>query len=144
MQRALSALQAFGDKSSNDYSIPTPKVNIDNKMYERIYNVECPKQRAYIRLQPFSSDADYPDYDADYEDEAWCRAQQQRLPADFAPDLLYLFEAAMDRLEKATSYSLHLMSESEARSLLLKDAENDENDCLTSNSNNETGNFGGW
>lgn len=133
MQRALSALQAFGDKSSNDYSIPTPKVNIDNKMYDRIYNIECPKQKQYIRIQPFSNDYDYPDYDADYEDEAWCRVQKQKLPADFVDDLLYYFETVMDKLEKATSYSSNLMTETEARFLLLKNADNDENDFLNNN-----------
>lgn len=51
LQRILSAQQAFGATSANEYAIPTPKVEIDNKMYERIYNVECPKHKQYIRIQ---------------------------------------------------------------------------------------------
>lgn len=50
LQRALSAQQVFGI-SSTDYAIPTPKVEIDNKKYDRIYNVECPIYKTYIRIQ---------------------------------------------------------------------------------------------
>lgn len=108
LQRALSALQAFGATSSNEYAIPTPKVEIDNKMYERIYNVECPKQKTYIRIQPFSNDYDYPDYDADYEDESWLNDKKKTLPKELLnnnQDLLLFFETIMDRLEKVTSHS---------------------------------------
>jgi len=122
LQRALSALQAFGDKSSNDYSIPTPKVEIDNKMYERIYNIECPKQKQYIRIQPFSNDYDYPDYDADYEDEKWLNENKSVLPDDFSEDLLLYFETIMDRLEKATAHSSNIMTVEEAKLLLMKEA----------------------
>jgi hypothetical protein len=50
LQRALSAQQAFGI-SSTEYAIPTPKVLIDNKKYERIYNFEFIKPKQYIRIQ---------------------------------------------------------------------------------------------
>jgi hypothetical protein len=135
LQRALSALQAFGDKSSNDYSIPTPKVEIDNKMYDRIYNIECPKQKQYIRIQPFSNDCEYPDYDADYEDETWLSEMKKKLPVDFTDDLILYFETVMDRLEKATAYSTNLMSLDEAKMILMRDANgNDENnECINTN-----------
>ena len=51
LQRALSALQAFGATSTNEYAIPTPKVEIDIKIVESIYNIECPKPKTYIRIQ---------------------------------------------------------------------------------------------
>ena len=50
LQRALSAQQVFGI-SSTEYAIPTPKVEIDNKKYDKIYNAECPKSKSYIRIQ---------------------------------------------------------------------------------------------
>jgi len=111
LQRALSALQAFGanGSSTNEYAIPTPKVEIDNKMYESIYNVECPKQKTYIRIQPFSDDCEYPDYDADFDDEKWLNEQIKLLPNEYATssgeDLTLFFETIMDRLEKTTSHS---------------------------------------
>jgi enhancer of polycomb-like protein len=50
LQRALSALQAFG--TANEYAIPTPKVdNVENKLYERIYSTQFPKFKQYIRIQ---------------------------------------------------------------------------------------------
>lgn len=121
LQRALSALQAFGatSTSSQEYAIPTPKVEIDNKMYERIYNIECPKQKQYIRIQPFSSDFDYPDYDADYEDENWLKEQNKLLPNDFTNDLTLFFETVMDKLEKTTGHSSNIISLEEARLLLM-------------------------
>jgi enhancer of polycomb-like protein len=52
LQRALSALQVFGGgTSSGDYAIPTPNVEIDNAMYERIYNIEYQRPKQYIRIQ---------------------------------------------------------------------------------------------
>ncbi len=51
LQRALSAQQAFGTSSTAEYAIPTPKVEIDIKKYEKIYNIECPKHKTYIRIQ---------------------------------------------------------------------------------------------
>jgi hypothetical protein len=115
LQRALSALQAFGanGSSTNEYAIPTPKVEIDNKMYESIYNVECPKQKTYIRIQPFSDDCEYPDYDADFDDEKWLNEQIKLLPIEYATssgeDLTLFFETIMDRLEKTTSHSSNVL-----------------------------------
>lgn len=51
LQRALSALQAFGATSATDYAIPTPKVAIDDKLYASIYNVDYSKPKQYIRIQ---------------------------------------------------------------------------------------------
>ena len=53
----------------------------------------------------FSNDYDYPDYDADYEDETWLNEKKKTLPKDFNQDLLLYFESIMDRLEKVTSHS---------------------------------------
>ena len=108
LQRALSALQAFGATSTNDYAIPTPKVEIDNIKYNSIYNIECPKNKQYIRIQPFSDDYEYPDYDADCEDEAWLNEQIKLLPGEYTSnvdDVTLFFETIMDRLEKTTSHS---------------------------------------
>lgn len=142
LQRALSALQAFGGNAASttdEYAIPTPKVEIDNKMYERIYNVECPKQKQYIRIQPFAGDAEYPDYDADWSDESWLKEERasSRLPVDFANDLVLFFETVMDRLEKAVGHSTHLICPDEAK-LLLTSESNSEN-----GEDSEAGLFGG-
>ena len=95
-------------------------------MYERIYSIERPvKQQVidshkYIRIQPFANDQEYPDYDADKEDDRWLDEQRKLLPADYVDDLLLHFEEIMDRLEKATTHSMSLMSPGEAHMLLLK------------------------
>lgn len=139
LQRALSALQAFGanGSSTNEYAIPTPKVEIDNKVYESIYNIECPKQKQYIRIQPFSDDCEYPDYDADYDDEKWLTEQIKLLPNEYASseeDMTLFFETIMDRLEKTTSHSTNIMSLEEAKFLLMKEANSDsESDFLMTN-----------
>jgi hypothetical protein len=149
LQRALSALQAFGANgasSTNEYAIPTPKVEIDNKMYESIYNMECPKQKQYIRIQPFSDDYEYPDYDADFEDERWLNEQiQQRLPKEYTQscslnELTLFFETIMDRLEKTTSHSMHIMSLDEAKFLLMKELNqaNSDNDLDSCSSTDPT------
>ena len=130
LQRALSAFQAFGVTSTNDYAIPTPKVEImDASMYARIYQCECIKHsKQYIRIQPFSNDYDYPDYDADDADAAWVAEQRALLPADFSDDLTLFFETLMDCLEKATGFSAHVMSRDEAVLLLKKEAHNHNNE----------------
>ena len=51
LQRALSALQAFGATSSNEYAIPTPKVDVDTKFCDKIYCVDFPRPKQYIRIQ---------------------------------------------------------------------------------------------
>ena len=33
----------------NEYTIPTPNVAVDTKLYDRIYRVECAKPKGYIR-----------------------------------------------------------------------------------------------
>lgn len=123
LQRALSAFQAFGVTSTQDYAIPTPRVEIDDKLYERIYeNYESIKQKQYIRIQPFSNDYEYPDYDADWEDQQWVKEQQQAKPVDFSDDLCLFFETVMDCLEKATGFSMNVMTREEAAALLKKEA----------------------
>jgi enhancer of polycomb-like protein len=125
LQRALSALQAFGATSSNEYAIPTPKVQVDDKLFQQIYKAECNKFKQYIRIQPFSNDYDYPDYDADYDDEDWLKEQCNNKPDIGHDELLLFFETIIDRLEKATGHSTNLMSRDEAKLLLTK--ENQEN-----------------
>jgi enhancer of polycomb-like protein len=53
LQRALSAFQVFGvqSTSTNEYAIPTPMVETDEKLYNRIYNNDCVKFKQYIRIQ---------------------------------------------------------------------------------------------
>lgn len=148
LQRALSALQAFGANgasSTNEYAIPTPKVEIDNKMYESIYNMECPKQKQYIRIQPFSNDQEYPDYDADFEDEHWLNQQIKSLPSEYTNtthtnDITLFFENIMDRLEKITSHSMQESKFEEAKFLLMKEINSSDNDqdLTTTNSCSST------
>ena len=63
-------------------------------------------------FEAFSSDFDYPDYDADYEDEQWLNQQRKTLPADFEEDLVLYFETIVDRLEKATGHSINVIDPS--------------------------------
>jgi hypothetical protein len=51
LQRALSAFQAFGVTSTNEYAIPTPMVETNEELYNRIYNNDCVKFKQYIRIQ---------------------------------------------------------------------------------------------
>lgn len=84
-------------------------------------------------MTAFSNDYDYPDYDADYEDENWLNEKKKTLPKEFNQDLLLYFETIMDRLEKVTSHSNVLMSREEAKLLLLKEANSeDSNDLINS------------
>ena len=132
LQRALSAFQAFGVTSTNEYAIPTPRVETDEKLYNRIYAHECVKYKQYIRIQPFSNDYDYPDYDADDEDTEWLRTTATatgNAASDFSDDLALFFETVMDCLEKATGFSAAVMSRSEALGLLRKEA-GEENEFL--------------
>jgi enhancer of polycomb-like protein len=90
-------------------------------MYDKIYSIEYARPKQYVRIQPFSSDYDYPDYDADYEDEAWLDTERKnKLPDDFSDNLVLYFEMVMDRLEKAAGYSTNLISLDEAEYLLIK------------------------
>ena len=51
---------------------------------------------------------EYPDYDADHEDELWLREKRKQLPKDFNDDLTLYFECIMDRLEKIASHSMNV------------------------------------
>ena len=70
--------------------------------YLRVFSTKC---LINWMKTAFSNDYDYPDYDADYEDEQWLNENRSVLPDDFSEDLLLYFETIMDRLEKATAHS---------------------------------------
>ena len=101
LQRALSAQQVFGSSSAQEYAIPTPQVKpVDAEKYECIYAADCPKVMTYIRMQPFCNELEYADYDCDAEDEVWLAASHIGVEP---------FESVMDRLEKATGYSINVL-----------------------------------
>ncbi len=100
----------------DDVVIPTPKVTtVDMKTYEKFYKIDTfiKPPKLYIK-EPSSSSLnnnnnnDYPDYDADAEDERWLKEKRAQLPKDFSDDLTLYFECIMDRLEKITAHSTNV------------------------------------
>ena len=55
-----------------------------------------------------SKEPEYPDYDADFEDEVWLKEKRKKLPKDFSDDLTLYFECIMDRLEKIAAHSMNV------------------------------------
>ncbi len=129
---------------TKDYFIPTPEVKcIDTQMYERIYNVQCPKlENDYIRRKNTKKQSSYPDYDVDMDDQNWLESQKKMLPKDFTADLNLYFEVKMDILEKYTGYSSNILSLSKAISLMQEEQdENTENNFLLTKYKNENDKF---
>lgn len=89
-------------------------------------------------FKAFSNDFDYPDYDADNDDDNWLKEKTKSLELELSNDLIYYFETIMDRLEKTTGYSTNIMSLDEAKMLLLKEnnINLDDNDNNSSSSTN--------
>ncbi|ODM94372.1 Enhancer of polycomb 1 [Orchesella cincta] len=91
--------------------IPTPEVfDIEDlAYYSELYPPSFKMPRQLIYMQPFSMEADIPDYDMDSEDEAWVTSQASRL--ELTPDK---FEEMMDRLEKGSGQTVVTLQEAKA------------------------------
>ncbi|XP_057288847.1 enhancer of polycomb homolog 1 isoform X3 [Pezoporus wallicus] len=115
LQRAISAQQVYGEKRDN-MVIPVPEAESNIAYYESIYPGEFKMPKQLIHIQPFSLDAEQPDYDLDSEDEIFVNKLKKRM------DISALqFEEMIDRLEKGSGQQP--VSLQEAKLLLKEDDE---------------------
>ncbi|KAJ8375986.1 hypothetical protein SKAU_G00065660 [Synaphobranchus kaupii] len=112
LQRAISAQQVYGEKRDN-MVIPVPEAESNIAYYESLYPGEFKMPKQLIHLQPFSLDAEQPDYDLDTEDEAFVNKLKKKM--EITP---LQFEEMMDRLEKGSGQQLVTLQEAK---LLLKE-----------------------
>ncbi|XP_067398713.1 enhancer of polycomb homolog 1 isoform X3 [Emydura macquarii macquarii] len=96
--------------------IPVPEAESNIAYYESIYPGEFKMPKQLIHIQPFSLDAEQPDYDLDSEDEAFVNKLKKRM--DISP---LQFEEMIDRLEKGSGQQP--VSLQEAKLLLKEDDE---------------------
>ncbi|XP_035173183.1 enhancer of polycomb homolog 1 isoform X4 [Oxyura jamaicensis] len=115
LQRAISAQQVYGEKRDN-MVIPVPEAESNIAYYESIYPGEFKMPKQLIHIQPFSLDAEWPDYDLDSEDEIFVNKLKKRM--DISP---LQFEEMIDRLEKGSGQQP--VSLQEAKLLLKEDDE---------------------
>ncbi|XP_048366612.1 enhancer of polycomb homolog 1 isoform X2 [Sphaerodactylus townsendi] len=115
LQRAISAQQVYGEKRDN-MVIPVPEAESNIAYYESIYPGEFKMPKQLIHIQPFSLDAEQPDYDLDSEDEAFVNRLKKKI--DISP---LQFEEMIDRLEKGSGQQP--VSLQEAKLLLKEDDE---------------------
>ncbi|XP_042744106.1 enhancer of polycomb homolog 1 isoform X7 [Lagopus leucura] len=115
LQRAISAQQVYGEKRDN-MVIPVPEAESNIAYYESIYPGEFKMPKQLIHIQPFSLDAEQPDYDMDSEDEVFVNKLKKRM--DISP---LQFEEMIDRLEKGSGQQP--VSLQEAKLLLKEDDE---------------------
>ncbi|XP_005291029.1 enhancer of polycomb homolog 1 isoform X1 [Trachemys scripta elegans] len=115
LQRAISAQQVYGEKRDN-MVIPVPEAESNIAYYESIYPGEFRMPKQLIHIQPFSLDAEQPDYDLDSEDDAFVNKLKKRM--DISP---LQFEEMIDRLEKGSGQQP--VSLQEAKLLLKEDDE---------------------
>ncbi|XP_058537518.1 enhancer of polycomb homolog 1 isoform X3 [Neofelis nebulosa] len=115
LQRAISAQQVYGEKRDN-MVIPVPEAESNIAYYESIYPGEFKMPKQLIHIQPFSLDAEQPDYDLDSEDEAFVNKLKKKM--DICP---LQFEEMIDRLEKGSGQQP--VSLQEAKLLLKEDDE---------------------
>merc|ERR1712020_349162 len=81
--------------------IPVPEVFVEDNLddiYQNLYKNEYKPPRAYIHVQPFTTDADQPAYDMDEEDENFLK-EVLREERKFDVDDI-TFEGMLDRLEQ--------------------------------------------
>ncbi|XP_061324126.1 enhancer of polycomb homolog 1 isoform X9 [Pezoporus occidentalis] len=96
--------------------IPVPEAESNIAYYESIYPGEFKMPKQLIHIQPFSLDAEQPDYDLDSEDEIFVNKLKKRM------DISALqFEEMIDRLEKGSGQQP--VSLQEAKLLLKEDDE---------------------
>lgn len=115
LQRAISAQQVYGEKRDN-MVIPVPEAESNIAYYESIYPGEFKMPKQLIHIQPFSLDAEQPDYDMDSEDEVFVNKLKKKM--DIFP---LQFEEMTDRLEKCSGQQA--VSLQEAKLLLKEDDE---------------------
>nr|KAF6431126.1 enhancer of polycomb-like protein 1 [Rousettus aegyptiacus] len=115
LQRAISAQQVYGEKRDN-MVIPVPEAESNIAYYESIYPGEFKMPKQLIHIQPFSLDAEQPDYDLDSEDEIFVNKLKKKM--DICP---LQFEEMIDRLEKGSGQQP--VSLQEAKLLLKEDDE---------------------
>ncbi|XP_004451717.1 enhancer of polycomb homolog 1 isoform X3 [Dasypus novemcinctus] len=115
LQRAISAQQVYGEKRDN-MVIPVPEAESNIAYYESIYPGEFKMPKQLIHIQPFSLDAEQPDYDLDSEDEVFVNKLKKKM--DIYP---LQFEEMIDRLEKGSGQQP--VSLQEAKLLLKEDDE---------------------
>ncbi|XP_041922892.1 enhancer of polycomb homolog 1 isoform X1 [Alosa sapidissima] len=112
LQRAISAQQVYGEKRDS-MVIPVPEAESNIPYYESLYPGDFKMPKQLIHIQPFSLDAEQPDYDLDSEDEA-CMLQLQKQMEIGAMQ----FEEMIERLEKGSGQQLVTLQEAK---LLLKE-----------------------
>lgn len=115
LQRAISALQVYGEKRDN-MVIPVPEAESNIAYYESVYPGEFKMPKQLIHIQPFSLDAEQPDYDMDSEDEIFVNKLKKKL--EISP---LQFEEMIDRLEKGSGQQP--VNLQEAKLLLKEDDE---------------------
>ncbi|XP_031508272.1 enhancer of polycomb homolog 1 isoform X4 [Papio anubis] len=96
--------------------IPVPEAESNIAYYESIYPGEFKMPKQLIHIQPFSLDAEQPDYDLDSEDEVFVNKLKKKM--DICP---LQFEEMIDRLEKGSGQQP--VSLQEAKLLLKEDDE---------------------
>uniref|UniRef100_A0AAY4AGA8 Enhancer of polycomb homolog n=1 Tax=Denticeps clupeoides TaxID=299321 RepID=A0AAY4AGA8_9TELE len=112
LQRAISAQQVYGEKRDN-MVIPVPEAESNIAYYETLYPGEFKMPKQLIHIQPFSLDAEQPDYDMDAEDDAFVGKLQKKMELGALQ-----FEEMIDRLEKGSGQQLVTLQEAK---LLLKE-----------------------
>uniref|UniRef100_A0A3Q3JG76 Enhancer of polycomb homolog n=1 Tax=Monopterus albus TaxID=43700 RepID=A0A3Q3JG76_MONAL len=115
LQRAISAQQVYGEKRDN-MVIPVPEAECNITHYESLYPGEFKMPKQLIHIQPFSLDAEQPDYDLDSEDETFVNKLKKKMEITALQ-----FEEMIDRLEKGSGQQL--VSLQEAKLLLKEDDE---------------------
>ncbi|XP_063778150.1 enhancer of polycomb homolog 1 isoform X2 [Pseudophryne corroboree] len=111
----MSALQVYGEKRDN-MVIPVPEAESNIAYYESVYPGEFKMPKQLIHIQPFSLDAEQPDYDMDSEDEVFVNKLKKKM--EISP---LQFEEMIDRLEKGSGQ--HPVNLQEAKLLLKEDDE---------------------
>ncbi|KAK2866541.1 hypothetical protein Q7C36_002597 [Tachysurus vachellii] len=112
LQRAISAQQVYGEKRDN-MVIPVPEAESNIAYYDSLYPGDFKMPKQLIHLQPFSLDAEQPDYDLDSEDEAFVNRLKKKMEVG-----VLQFEQMIDRLEKGSGQQLVTLQEAK---LLLKE-----------------------
>ncbi|XP_074544758.1 enhancer of polycomb homolog 1-like isoform X1 [Halichoeres trimaculatus] len=115
LQRAISAQQVYGEKRDN-MVIPVPEAESNITYYDSLYPGDYKMPKQLIHIQPFSLDAEQPDYDLDLDDEAFVIKLKKKMEISFLQ-----FEEMIDRLEKGSGQQL--VSLQEAKLLLKEDDE---------------------
>ncbi|XP_039999394.1 enhancer of polycomb homolog 1-like isoform X1 [Xiphias gladius] len=115
LQRAISAQQVYGEKRDN-MVIPVPEAESNITYYDSLYPGDYKMPKQLIHIQPFSLDAEQPDYDLDSDDEAFVNKLKKKMEISFLQ-----FEEMIDRLEKGSGQQL--VSLPEAKLLLKEDDE---------------------